>query len=298
LDHRSLVITVGLIGGLMLGTRSPAWAADPNAATGLDAVAAPQYDKKLAFAVAGRVGAVKVKPGQAVQAGQLLMELEDDEGQALVELFKVRAASDVEQRIAEENLRLAKIEESHLRDLLKQNAASPIEWDRAVGKMNLAALDIEKAKQEQVEFVKQLDQARSKHEQYRLLAPVSGVVEEVNYYEAQSVEPAKPVVRLVVTDPLWIDVAVPTGATLGLTMGATAQVHSPLPGFDRALPGKVILIAQVGDAASETRLIRVEVPNPTHLPAGTKVTVDFPGPGTPGVTGHAAPPGPAAMSAP
>ena len=253
-----------------------ALAADAQPAPGYEAVAAPQYDKKLAFAVAGRVGAVKVKPGDHVEKGQLLMELEDDEGQALVAQYEVRCASDVELRTAQENLVGAQIEEKHLSDLLAQHSAAPVELERAIVKRKLAELDVEKAAQEHVEMGKQLDQARAKHAQFRLLAPVAGVVEEINYYESQSVEPAKPVVRLVVTDPLWIEVAVPTGATLGLTVGAAARAHSSLPGYAQALPGKVILIAQVGDAASETRLIRVEVPNPTHLPAGSTVTVDFP----------------------
>jgi RND family efflux transporter MFP subunit len=261
---------------LLPGLVPPASAADAPAAAGFEAVAAAQYDKKLAFAVAGRVGAVKVQPGQHVEKGQLLMELEDQEGQALVAQYEVRAASDVELRIAQENLVGAQIEEKHLIDLMAQNSAAPVELERAVVKRKLAELDVEKAKQEHVEMGQQLEQARAKHEQYRLVAPVSGVVEEVNYYESQSVEPAKPVVRLVVTDPLWIDVAVPTAATLGLSVGASARAHSAMPGYDQPLPGKVILVAQVGDAASETRLIRVEVPNPTHLPAGTTVTVDFP----------------------
>jgi multidrug efflux pump subunit AcrA (membrane-fusion protein) len=84
------------------------------------------------------------------------------------------------------------------------------------------------------------------------------------------------VLRLVVTDPLWVEVPVATAATLGLTVGARAQIHSALPGFELPLAGTVIFVAPVADSASETRLIRVEIPNPTHLPAGTKVTIDFP----------------------
>jgi RND family efflux transporter MFP subunit len=255
---------------------SAAMASSSGGGTGVLAIAAAQYDKKLAFAIAGRVGSVKVKPGQPVKMGDLLMELEDDEGKALIAQFEVKAASDVELRIARENLNLAALEERHLRDLVAKTAASPIELDRAVIKKNLAILDVDKASQEHVELTKQLEQARAKHAQYCLVAPVAGVVEEVNYYENQSVEPAKPVLRLVVTDPLWIDVAVPTSATLALKVGDSATIHPTLSGYGDTMTGKVIFVAAVADAASTTRLIRVEVPNPKAMPAGTQVTVDLP----------------------
>jgi RND family efflux transporter MFP subunit len=273
---QSLLCSALVVGGLLAWAGRPALGADASAVTGIDTIAIPQYDKKLAFGVPGRVRVVNVKPGQAVQAGQLLMELEDEKGKAMVARYEVVVASDVEERIAKENLALAKIEEGHLRELIEKQAAAPIELERAIGKTNLANLDVEKAHKEHQEHAHELEEARADHEQYRLLAPVSGVIQEVNFYEGQAVEVAKPVLRLVVTDPLWVEVPVATAATLGLTEGTTAEVHSAVPGFELPLAGKVIFVAPVADAASETRLIRVEVPNPTHLPAGTKVTIDFP----------------------
>ena len=48
-----------------------------------------------------------------------------------------------------------------------------------------------------------------------------------------------------------------------------------LPGRDTAILGRVIHIAAVADAASDTRLVRVEIPNKIGLPAGCQVTVSF-----------------------
>jgi RND family efflux transporter MFP subunit len=281
-----LLLTLAIIVPVALYAFSLASSADPqatpgtpdalsaNLGSGVEAIASAQYDKKLAFSIAGRVGSVKVKPGQPVKAGELLMELEDEEGKALISQYEVKVASDVELRIARENLNLAALEERHLRDLVAKTAASPIELDRAVIKKNLAILDVDKAAQEHVELTKQLEQAKAKHAQYCLVAPVTGLVEEVNYYENQSVEPAKPVLRLVVTDPLWIDAPVPTAATLGLKVGDPATVHPTLSGYGDTLTGKVIFIAAVADNAR--RVIRIELPNPKAMPAGTLVTVDIP----------------------
>ena len=85
------------------------------------------------------------------------------------------------------------------------------------------------------------------------------------------------VARLVVTDPLWIDVPVSTPATLSLKVGGTALVHSVLPGFEDAMTGHILHLAAVADAASNTRIVRVEMPNPRGMPAGTEVSVEFPG---------------------
>ena len=60
-----------------------AWASpDRPGSPGLEAITKPSQDVKLAFVRPGRIGAVHVKEGQRVQAGQLLME-QDDQAEKL-----------------------------------------------------------------------------------------------------------------------------------------------------------------------------------------------------------------------
>ena len=104
----------------------------------------------------------------------------------------------------------------------------------------------------------------------------AGVVEQVTVREGETVEERKPILRMVVTDPLWVDAMVATRQTLGLKLGSPAWVsHKDLIGHEKPIEGQVIHIASVADAASETRLVRVSVPNPDNLPAGAHVTVSF-----------------------
>ena len=84
------------------------------------------------------------------------------------------------------------------------------------------------------------------------------------------------ILRVVRIETLWVDVPVPLAvAREKLSVGLQAAVlFSNTAGRDKSVMGKIIHIASVAD--SGTLKVRVEVPNPTHRPAGEHVTVSFP----------------------
>ena len=241
----------------------------------IDAVTKARHDLKLGFTVDGKVVRVLIKPGDRVKRGQLLMELYDEEGKSLVDLYELRAKSKLELESAGAALRLAKVEEGAIRRAFENDAAKPIEVERAEIRTTQATLELQMAKQRGIEAVHQLKQASARHEQYQLHAPTPGVVDQVIVAEGELIEKLKPVLRLVVIDPLWVDVSVPTEDTLRLKRGGDAWVQSYMAGHEEPAVGKIIHLAQVADAASDTRLVRVEVSNPRHIPAGGQVTVTF-----------------------
>jgi multidrug efflux pump subunit AcrA (membrane-fusion protein) len=108
-----------------------------------------------------------------------------------------------------------------------------------------------------------------------LTAPRAGVLDDVKVAPGETVEPLEPVTHLVVIDPLRIDVQVPLGESLSLEKDDPAWVVHKLPGDRAPVRGRVIHVAPVADAASSTRLVRVEVPNPEKIPAGGEVVVHF-----------------------
>ena len=69
-----------------------------------------RHDLSLGFTVSGKVEQIAVKPGDRIDKGQLLIELEDTEGKSLVKLYEIRAASDLAARSAEAALHLAQVE--------------------------------------------------------------------------------------------------------------------------------------------------------------------------------------------
>ena len=116
----------------------------------------------------------------------------------------------------------------------------------------------------------------------RLKSPIDGRVEAVHVRPGESVDAQQKIVRIVNTDVLWITVYVPTGRARTLSEGQPATVMFAAAGGSDAgqdaerVTGKIVHIAAVADAASDTRRLRVEVPNRSGRPAGEHVRVSFP----------------------
>jgi len=262
---------------VVLGAMAAAPGATPVVSAPIEAVAVARHDLRLGFTVPGRVTEVLVEPGQHVEAGQALARLDDRETLTQVEVYTLRAESDLEIQAAEAELGLAQNEEARIRDAFNKSAAGVFEVERAALESRRRKMSVELARQRREEALAQLALARIRHEQNTLRAPIAGKVEQVLIASGEMVEALKPILRLVVTDPLRIEAAVPTSTTLGLEPGDRAVVRLVLPEEDEPLAGRVVHIAQVADPASDTRIVRIEAANPRGLPAGCRVLVEFPG---------------------
>lgn len=244
----------------------------------VEAIAAPRHDLRLGFTVAGRVAETLVQPGDRVTQGQPLVRLDDRETQAQIDLYALRAESELDELAAEAEWRLAQNEEARVRDAFSKAAAGAFEVERAALQTQRKETDFAIARQRRAEAQAMLRQARARHSEYTLLAPIAGVVEQVLVSPGEMVEASRPVLRLVVTDPLRIEAPVPTRDTMGLRVGDPAWIVVSLPDQKAAMRGAIEHIAQVADAASDTRVVRIEVANPTGLPAGCHVFVSFTAP--------------------
>lgn len=235
-------------------------------------------DRELAFTVGGRVLEVPVKEGERVEQGQPLIVLDDEEGALLVELYRLRAESDVKVRAAAAELDQKRTDLKRVESLRERDAAGPYELERAQLEVLIGELALEDARFNREDLQQQLTVYEARHRQHTLRAPIAGVVDRVVPQQGESVEPLKPVLRLVNTDTLWIETPVPTDQTLSLKVGDPAWVRYALPGQEKPVQGRIIHIASVADPTSQDRLVRVELPNPDGLPAGAHVTVSLTAP--------------------
>lgn len=246
--------------------------------TVVEAISGARHDLELGFTIRGRVAEVLVQPGHRVEKGQALIRLDDRETALQVELLKVRAASSLEADAAEAEWKLAIEEEKRVRDAESQQGAAAFEIERAALRTKLAQVQHQLALQKRQEAAIQLAAAEVQHELFTLKAPLGGIIEEVVVEPGEMVDEVKPVLRLVVIDPLWIDAPTPTDAAAGLKVGDKATVVLRTTGSaPREMQGTVVHIASVADPGSDTRLVRVEVANPEGLPAGTHAEVRFGG---------------------
>ncbi len=93
-------------------------------------------------------------------------------------------------------------------------------------------------------------------------APEQATVVEIVISPGQRVEQSAPLVKLARLSPLWVEIAVPASSVRAIRPGAKVEVE----GYP--IPGQVILVSETTDAATQTILVRAEVPNKGELRPG------------------------------
>jgi len=154
------------------------------------------------------------------------------------------------------------------------NVASNEELQEAKLDVELAEIKVKQAQQEQKQKALQADRQGIKVDLMKLLSPIDGIVEKLDLGEGEVVDPDKPSCTVVQNDPLWVEVHLPSLQARKLTLGDSLPVQHE--GEKDWQSGKVIYLAPVADAASGTRMVRLELPNPASRPSGLQVTVKLP----------------------
>jgi Cu(I)/Ag(I) efflux system membrane fusion protein len=94
-----------------------------------------------------------------------------------------------------------------------------------------------------------------------VVAPISGVVTELNVREGMQVSPGMPLMRIADLSRVWINVQIPEGQSAAVKAGATARVTAAaLPGA--APSGIVDYVYPDLDAATRTLRARITLENP------------------------------------
>lgn len=249
-----------------------------SAATDYTGLLHARHQLALSVATPGVVQARPVRPGQRVQAGQLLLQL-DDRLQAIEErrrksvlddrseLEAVRARLALVQPLAEDARRL-----QGTAGALSREDVARTELDLVATRGRLAQLQAQEAR-EQVEY----EAAVAERLQRRLTAPVAGVVSKVVVDVGEWARPGDPLVELVDASELQLRVNVPAAAVRALKPGMALPVRfDPAMGLP-AVQGKLETVAPLVDAASGLVELRVQLANPGgRIPPGIKAQVTLP----------------------
>lgn len=233
-----------------------------------------RHDLELSLTVGGLVKEVLVAPGDTVGGGAPLVRLDDDAARSQVELLRFRAEGGLDVESAQAKLDMARVEEQIVKDLRAEGSAGAFEVQKAELRTKLAEIERRIAEHAQQELARQIQRGERELTRYELRSPLAGVVEQVEVSVGESVEALQVVVRIVVTDPLRVEVFVPTARTLGLERGDGAWVRMEMEGSAGGWRrGEVAHVAAVADAGSEMRRVWVDVANPQGLPAGMNAMV-------------------------
>ncbi len=266
----AILLTAALSAPAVLGQ-------DPAKPKGYQAVTKPNKEVEVSFDHPGRIVDITVVEGDEVKAGQVLAQQDDLEEQAALAIDKSKADDETtieaQKKVAAEKAMAAQ------RTKESGTGVGALELEDA-----LLQADVEQARVKLSVVQHEQDQLKYKQtliavEKMKLLCPIDGVVSKLIMEKGESADGGNMKAMVIVQlDPLRIDVAVPILEARKLKEGSPAEVTFA----DKVRTGKVVKYSPVGDAASETILVRVEVPNPEKLTTGEKVFVNF-APAAPGV---------------
>lgn len=300
-SHTKRGWVMGLAAGACLGL--PAWSDNPQSQTGSSVVVVspgspstktgwlerserfggikaetrPKLDTTMQFSFASEVREINARGGQRVNKGEVLMRARDAEIVAALDQQRLVANSDLEIKAAEIGLEFAEFRFDQLR---AGGNYTPAEFEELKSGARNAKVQLDQAKVNLERQKLALKQLEGQAERYYLTAPFDGIVEEVMVEVGQGVNEQQKVMRVVNIDNLILDAMADTEETLQLSLkgGSRAWVLLDLPGQAPIVEGKVDYVSPVADSVSQTRRVRVDIPNPQGWPAGTQARVRFTAP--------------------
>jgi RND family efflux transporter MFP subunit len=251
-----------------------------NSFSTIKAVTRPSRDAIMGFTVPTKITEIVIRGGQEVKQGQTIVRGDEAEDKALLKLQKVRADTDLPVARARKQMELADTEYKIQQEVRAGGGSSDQQVERSRLAYEVATIDVSKAQMEQTQEAIQVERMTSRVEKFRIDAPFDGIVDNIMLDVGHSAGENDKVIRLVNVDALWIDAPAPTQdpVTLGLNVGDKAWVLIDRAGAAVVREGKVIEVAPTADAASRTRRVRVELPNPKgadRLLAGEPAYVRF-----------------------
>lgn len=266
---------------LMTVISAPNFAQESAKPKGYQAVTKPSKDVVISFVRPGRVVEMLVDVGDVVKAEQLVARQDDAEEKAALAIDERKAKDETQVNAQITIMKQKQKEAERMRASGDSVGILELEAAQLQAKVEEARVDMSKEQREQDNL--KFQQSTIAVEKLKLHSPIDGIVAQRLLEKGETADGGNmKALRIVQLDPLRIEVAVRITEARKLKEGNNASIAFS----DKTRVGKIIRIFPVGDAASETMIVRVEVPNPDKLSSGEKVFVDF----TPAGAGVAAKP--------
>ncbi|HET6514812.1 MAG TPA: efflux RND transporter periplasmic adaptor subunit [Thermodesulfovibrionales bacterium] len=239
----------------------------------------------IASRIMGVVTSVKVREGDRVRAGQVLISIDDSDSAE-----KVAAAEAGEREAlkaleaAKQNKALADITYRRYKGLVDEKVITQQELDQIETQKRVADIECERV-QEMVNRAKAgLSEARIYHGFTRVTSPFSGIVTEKKIEQGGMAVPGAPL--MTVEDPSSFRLDVNVAESLLGKMRTGMPVDIVLESIGKNLKGRISEIVPAVDPLSRTFLVKVEVPveglrsglyAKVRIPVGTKEALVVPG---------------------
>jgi RND family efflux transporter MFP subunit len=218
-------------------------------------------DLSLGLSVAGRIADVKVREGQVVRPGDVLMRLDQSAEQLDVERRRVQWQGTAEVTLAQARKETAETQLAAARRVYKESQGiSREELDNRELVMTNALSELERLKTSKE--MERLDYLTAKEnlERRTLHAPSPGIVTRLVKLHGESVQAHETALRLCDLSSIQFVVNVPAQASERLKQGATVSLQVGQPPVPTR--GRLTFVSPVVDAASGLREVKIDLIQP------------------------------------
>lgn len=217
---------------------------------------------------------VLVERSTYVKKGQLLATLESSVEEVDRDLAKAQSKMTSIVKLREVDVSFSQKDLKRVRSLYEKKMISSDVKEKAEKELELASWRLRDAKDILKQRQIKLKKAEAILLRRKVFSPVDGIVIERINHPGEYVD-EEPILKVAKLDPLFVEVVVPLVFAKKIKTGMSAKI-SPEVLDTLPLEGHVIVVDEVGDAASGTFGVRVSLPNPDlNLPAGIKCNVAF-----------------------
>jgi RND family efflux transporter MFP subunit len=240
----------------------------------LDCIVEPSDLVEVRSSVRGRIKRIAVERGDAVQAGDLLVELDSRVESAAVEAARAQAEMTSEVDLRAARVELGESKRNRAKRLYKGDALSADRREEAETEAKVARMELRRARDERRMAALDLRRAEAMLEHQSIHSPIAGVVVSRLMSEGEVVD-EETILRVAGVERLHVEAILPSDLYGSVVEGAPAAVL-PLTKDRREHRAQVTIIDPLIDAASSTFGVQLELPNPERtIPAGVRCQVRF-----------------------
>jgi multidrug efflux pump subunit AcrA (membrane-fusion protein) len=140
--------------------------------------------------------------------------------------------------------------------------------------VKIGEIAVEFRKLELAQEQQKLEQAKTAVEQKKLRSPIDGVIAKMDVRVGEGADLSKPAFLIINNTDLYVEVNLPVAKARALKLGDKVQVR--YADDDAYQVAEVAFKTEYADASSNTRRVKLRMPNPSGREAGLQVFVKLP----------------------
>ena len=252
----------------------------------------------------GRITSIPVSEGDAIQKGQVLIEIDNRDAQAqlqkaeaglkeaqasLIEIDNSVIAANAAVKTAEANKKLAEATYGRYKELYRRKSVSGQEYDDALSKLSAATSELERAKANVQTIISRKTQVNARIDQAkadiansriyagyaRIASPVSGVIVKKFAEPGAMASPGAPLLAIEDNSQYRLEVGVEESRSGSVRIGSRVSVRIDAIS-EGEFYGAVSEILPLADAPSRSYAVKIDLPANPNLRSGQYGLARFP----------------------